>query len=411
MDMKQGRELFRGLSDKTFLDAACCSIIPQSTVTALHDFIENCVMSPEPSSSAHHVAMDMRRNEAVEEAAKLLNADLEEIALVESTTYGLNVAATSLPLPPGSKVLTADLEFLQVAIPWTMQKEKGITVEVVPSEGGRVEAAQFEKAIDENTRMIVLSSVEWCNGWRVDLKAFGEMCQKHGIYLVVDAVHHLGINELNVKEVHIDILTAGGHKWLNSPFGCGILYINKELLPQIDPVFWGYLCLEDPAGGWPNYFGTPSITPVADWKFTKTAKRFEIGGTSNYLGAIALGESLKVVNQLGIKNIEAHTLALTEYLMDGLEKLGATLVTHRDVEHRSGIVVFRFYQSLEDENELLAKLHDEKIYVAMRFTSNVGGIRVSCHYFNNKEDIDTLLEALTRIAQEKAPDYSKLQVK
>jgi len=405
MDIKEARSLFSGLADKTFLDAACCSIIPDNTIKALHEFIENCALCPEISSSAHHIAMDARRNDAVTEAAKLLNAETEEIALVESTTYGLNVAATSLQLPPGSKVLTADLEFLQVAIPWCMQKDRGIKVEVVKSDNGRIEASDFEKVIDENTKMIVISSVQWCNGWKADLEEFGKMCKKYNIYFVVDAVHHLGISELDVKKCHVDILTAGGHKWLNSPFGCGILYINKELLNKIEPIFWGYLTLEDPEGGWATYFGTPSNTPVKDWKFTKTAKRFEVGGTSNYLGAIALAESLKIVNEIGIKNIERYSFELSEYLMAGLEKVGAKLITHRDPEHRSGVVVFRFYNTLEEENELMTNLHNCRVYVAMRFTSNIGGIRVSCQYFNNKEDIDKLLIELEKAAKIKAPNY------
>ena len=407
MNISESRKLFRGLEDKTFLDAACCSIIPETSVQALHELVENCVMSPEYSSSAHHIALDMRKETAVLEAAKLLNAEPEEIALVESTTYGLNVAAMSLQLPPGSKVLTANLEFLQVAIPWSMQKDKGITVEVVPSIEGRIEVSDFEKLVDERVKMIVVSSVEWCNGWKIDLKAFGELCQKYGIYLVVDAVHHVGICDLNVKEYHIDILTAGGHKWLNSPFGCGLLYVNKELLPKINPVFWGYLNLEEPEGGWANYFGTPSITPLREWHFQTTAKRFEVGGTANYPGAVALGESLKLINAIGIKKIEDHAITLTEYLMNGLEEIGATLVTHRDIKHRSGIVVFRFYHTLEEENELLDFLHDHKVYVAMRFTSGVGGIRVSCHFFNNKEDIDRLLTVLRQAAEIKVPNYGQ----
>ena len=405
MNLTEARSLWPGLETKSYMDAACCSIIPEPTKKALVEFIEMCGICPQESSSAYHIAMDMRRLEPAQEAARLLNADLEEIALVESTTYGLNIAATCLELPPGSKVLISDLEFLQVAIPWTMQKDKGITVEVVPSKYGRIEVADFEKAIDDTTKMIVLSSVQWCNGWKADLEAFGRLCQQRGLYFVVDAVHHVGIVDLDTKKCHMDMMVTGGHKWLNAPFGCGILYINKDLLPKIDPKMWGYLALEDPEGGWGTYFGTPSITPVQDWKFQKTAKRFEIGGTSNYLGAIALGESLKIVNAIGIGEIEKHAVELTDYLMDELESVGAFLVTHRDLEHRSGMVVFRFYDRLEEENELLRRLHVNGVYVAMRFTSNIGGIRVSCHYFNNQADVDHLIAELRKAREEKPPDF------
>jgi len=405
VELSEARAQWRGPETKAFLDAACCSIIPQPTKRALIEFIEMCEICPQESSSAYHIAMDSRRIEPVHEAARLLNADVEEIALVESTTYGLNVAAMCLEMPEGSTVLTCDLEFLQVAIPWTMQKDRGITVRVVPSDYGRIEAADFERAVDDSTKMIVLSSVQWCNGWKADLEAFGRLCQERGLWFVVDAVHHVGIVGLDTKACHMDMMVAGGHKWLNAPFGCGILYINRRLLPAIEPKMWGYLALEEPEGGWGTYFGTPGITPVADWTFQRSAKRFEIAGTSNYLGAIALGESLKIVNAIGIGAIEQHARELTSYLMDQLESAGAFLVTHRDEEHRSGMVVFRFYDSLDEENQLLRRLHERGVYVAMRFTSNIGGIRVSCHFFNNRSDVDRLIDELHKAAGEKPPDY------
>jgi len=78
--------------DLTFLDAACVSLIPQRTVRVMHEFIEYSARNDEINSSAHHINMDHKRDKAYTEAAKLLNADLEEIALVESTSHGLNVA-------------------------------------------------------------------------------------------------------------------------------------------------------------------------------------------------------------------------------------------------------------------------------------------------------------------------------
>ena len=63
---------------------------------------------------------------------------------------------------------------------------------------------------------------------RQDLKELGDYCKEKGVYLVVDAVQQLGVTKIDTKACHIDILTAGGHKWLNSPYGTGVLYVNKE---------------------------------------------------------------------------------------------------------------------------------------------------------------------------------------
>ncbi len=406
MDFKKAREEFPIMKEMAFMDAACVSFAPQRAIKAVKEFADYSGTCPEESSSVHHVAMDVKRRKAYDEVVKLTKASPEEIALVESTTHGLNIAATSLELPPGSKVLISDLEFLQVAIPWSMQKDRGIEIEVIKNRDGRVLVEDFEKAMDDKVKMVVISSVQWCNGWLVDLDALGELCKEKGVYLIVDAIHQVGAVDLDLSKTHVDMLAVGGHKWLNSPYGTGFLYVNKNILDKVKPLFWGYLNLGEPEGGWPTYFGTPSITPVRDWDFVETARKFEIGGTANYAGAIALGESLSLFNELGIKNIEKHNVGLADYLIEGLKEVNATLITRPDPGHRSALVVFRYYDDIKEDNELLEELHRNNVYAAMRFTSNVGGIRVSNHFFNNKSDVDALLEQLKKAHDRKKPDYS-----
>lgn len=403
MNFKLARGEFPIMKEKVFLDSACVSLTPRRAVKAVKDFADYTATCPEESSSVHHVAMDAVKQKARDEAAKLLNTHSKNIALVESTTHGLNIAATSVKLPVGSKILVPDLEFLQVPIPWSMQKSTKIVL--IKNREGRILIEDIEKLIDDQVKMIVISSVQWCNGWKIDIKSLGELCRKKDIYFVVDAIHQMGAVSLDLSQIHVDFLMAGGHKWLNSPFGCGILYVNSRIIRDHEPAFWGYLNLNEPKGGWPTYFGTPSITPVRDWDFTSNAKKFEIGGTSNYAGAVALGESLSLFNELGIGNICRHNVELADYLLEGLEEVGATLVTRTDPDHRSALGVFRFYNDIKEENNLLKVIHENNVYVAMRFTSNVGGIRVSNHLFNNKDDIDSLLSLLKKAYDRKKPDY------
>ena len=409
MDLQSVREQeYPALHDKAFLDAACVSLAPARAVQAVKAFAESAADCIEEDSSAHHVAMDGMRAKAYEEGARLLHADVDEIALVESTTYGLNAAALSLRMPAGSKVLTTSLEFLQVAMPWAMNKD--VSVVIVPGRDGRFDVQDFESLADARTKMIVISSVEWCNGWRIDMEELGRFCLERGIYFVVDAIQHVGALDFDVTKAHVDMMTAGGHKWLNAPFGCGLLYVNKEHLGKLDPPLWGYLNVETPEQGWPGYFGTPSIQPVQDWKFVQSARRLEVGGTSNYPGAVALGESLALVNEIGIAEVERHNLDLASYCADTLRDAGASVVTHTDApeRNRSAIVVYRFYADMAEEVRLMEEVHRHGVYVAMRFTSNIGGMRVSCHYFNTREDVDRLAAVLRQAGARKAPDYRPL---
>ena len=398
------------LETMTFLDAACVSFAPQRTVKAVKAFADMTAVQEEANSSAHHIAMDSLRHKAYDEAAKLLNADPEEIALVESTSHGLNIAAQGIELQDGDNIITTNLEFIQVALPWcVMRKDKNIDIRVCKTEDNRFTAKDFAALVDDKTKLIVMSTLEWCNGWQTDLKELGDYCKEKGVYLVVDAVQQLGVTKIDTKACHIDILTAGGHKWLNSPYGTGVLYVNKETLPKLKQSYAGYLNTTVPEGGWGAYWGNPVAPSVNNWTFDNTARKFEIGGTSNYTGAIALGESLALVNEIGIENIEKRVREIAVYCMDRIEEIGGTLITHRDPGHFGGIVIARLYDDLDVDRMILKKLHARRIFIAQRFTDFIGGFRISCQYFNNEKDIDTMIDAMKELIKEigREPDYKK----
>ena len=398
------------LETMTFLDAACVSFAPQRTVKAVKAFADMTAVQEEANSSAHHIAMDSLRHKAYDEATKLLNADPEEIALVESTSHGLNIAAQGIELQDGDSIITTNLEFIQVALPWcVMRKDKNIDIRVCKTEDNRFTAKDFAALVDDKTKLIVMSTLEWCNGWQTDLKELGDYCKEKGVYLVVDAVQQLGVTKIDTKACHIDILTAGGHKWLNSPYGTGVLYVNKETLPKLKQSYAGYLNTTVPEGGWGAYWENPAAPSVNNWTFDNTARKFEIGGTSNYTGAIALGESLALVNEIGIENIEKRVREIAVYCMDRIEEIGGTLITHRDPGHFGGIVIARLYDDLDVDRMILKKLHARRIFIAQRFTDFIGGFRISCQYFNNEKDIDTMIDAMKELIKEigREPDYKK----
>jgi len=396
----EARNTFPATNNLVYLDAAAVSLISEPVNQAIRSFLDICIQPGSADASRHHLVMDEMRHRAIEEAAILLNAQEEQIALVESTTHGLNIAANAIPLEAGDRILIADTEYLQVSIPWKM-KESSVGVELVPvptGPDGALTADHFEAAMDDRTRVVCVSSVQWCSGHRIDLGALGDLCRSRDIYLVVDAIQQLGACPLDVQETPVDFLMAGGHKWLNAPFGCGILYVAPHRIRELNPDSWGYLALETPEGGWGEYFRRPEISPYSEWTFQQTATKFEIAGTSNYPGAIGLGASLAQINELGIRNIHGQIMGLSHRLRAGLESLGARLVSPEGPdEARSGITIFRMHDSPEGDRVLLEKLLEKKIYIAQRYTSGVGGLRASTHFYNNEEDVESLLNAIEEL--------------
>ena len=277
--MLSARQHFPGLLDKVFLDAACVSLAPRPAVEAISKFLDRAMVCPLDSSTHHHIFMDEMRAAARPAVARLINAQEDEIALVESTSHGLALAANAIPLASGDRILLSDLEFLEVAVPWTQRKRDSIEIDVVPNHQGEVRAEDFAGRITPRTRVIALSSVQWTNGYRCDLAAFGKLCRERNLWLVVDAIQQIGAIPLDVRQTPVDILACGGHKWLTSPFGCGFLYINRKALPRLNLPLPGYLSVQDPPDGWGEYFQTPTIGPVRDYEFVAAARRYENGGT------------------------------------------------------------------------------------------------------------------------------------
>ncbi len=402
MQIQDARPQFPALEQQVFLDSACVSLAPQRAIEKLRAFLDMAAFCPSGSSTQHHLDMDAMRSAARPQLAKLINADEEDIALVESTTHALNLVANAIPLKRGDRVVLCDLEFLEVAVPWVQKRDTvGIEIDTVPNRDGQVLIEDIEAAITADTRVVAISSVQWSNGFRCDLDALSRLCRERGVFLVVDAVQQIGAVPLDVKNTPVDAIACGGHKWLMAPFGCGFLYLSKEFREKVMPPLAGYLSVTEPEGGWGNYFQSPSITPVCHYDFVDSAGRWETGGTANYPGAIGLAESVGLINEIGIEKVGEHVLGLTDYLIDALHQRTIQVVTPKDRRYRSGIVTFTL-GAAEENIALMNFLQANKVLVSVRYTSGVGGVRVSCHLFNNQEDLARLVELTSTFLRRQA---------
>jgi cysteine desulfurase/selenocysteine lyase len=395
MDLAIARSFFPGTRDRVFLDAACVSLLPVQAEQALGRLAQQMLFCPAGDASAHHIALDQTAEQPRREIARLIGARPEDLALVESTTQGLEIIAASVPLSRGDRILVGDTEFLGLAIPWIPRQDaEGFHIEVVRNRDGRLLAEDFERAVDARTRMILLSSVQWSNGFRADLAAFSDLARRRDLVLVVDAIQQLGAFTLDVGRTPVDFLVCGGHKWLNAPAGRGFLYVHPRQVERLTPPAWGYLNVREPEQGWAEYFATPDIPAVRRYEFTPTARRFEVGGTANYPGNVVLGAAVALINELGRDAIEGHVRGLTDLLLEGLRSAGATVVSPPEPESRSGIVTFTLGRGTARDTALLDELRRRRILISQRYTAGVGGLRVSVHFYNNAEDVQQLVRAV-----------------
>ncbi|MEM2338142.1 MAG: aminotransferase class V-fold PLP-dependent enzyme [Candidatus Bathyarchaeia archaeon] len=170
--------------------------------------------------------------------ARLVNAKPEEVALVENTSVGLNIAANALLCPSGSKVVTTDLEYPSVVYPW-LKKSPIVKVHYIRNRRGKVLLEDFEKAVGNSTVAVVVSHVKYVNGFRNNLKALSEIAHSHGAVLIVDAIQSAGVIPIDVKRDDVDFLATACYKWLLGPSGAAYLYVRKELIEKLKPPMLG----------------------------------------------------------------------------------------------------------------------------------------------------------------------------
>lgn len=376
----------------TYLDTASLGKVSKAVLTEIRSFlygIENI------STSAIQATLEINKYlpKAREIVAKLFKVSHEEIAIVESTSHGLGLIANSLPLKKENNILVCDLEFIAATLCWKARQEReGFEIREVHTKNGEIKISDFEDAIDKNTRAIVISSVQEINGFRINIKDLNQFAKKNNCYLIVDGIQEAGVLDVNLSELDIDIYCAGGHKWLRNPFGAGFLYVNKKILNDLKPSFYGYFNALEPKGGWQNYLESPERTPFHFFEINNTAQKFETGGTGNYVGALGLYKNIKLLLEYGIKNIEKKVKELNDHLINGLQDLNLKITSLINPINRSGITTFSMSGGLEQERMLASELEKHKIFISLRYTSGIGGIRVSPHYYNSPRDIDRFLE-------------------
>ena len=225
---------FPALSNRAHLNAGGLSVAPQRAIRAVERVVEIASAKVDASGGQIFGEFDALCRGARRNAAWLIDAEEDDIALVESTTRGLAVAADAIPLQAGDRVLLCDLEYPAVAFPWIQKQQTlGVELDVVANCGGAVRIEDYAAKITPRTKVIAVSSVQWTSGFRCDLAALSRLCRQHNIYLVVDAVQQLGAIPLDVRATPVDFLACGGHKWLNAPFGMGFLYINRQTMPRL----------------------------------------------------------------------------------------------------------------------------------------------------------------------------------
>ena len=304
----------------------------------------------------------------------------DDIALLKNTTEGICLVAAGLDWQAGQNVVLPADEFPSNRLPWLALAERGVEArEVDIRAAGDAEQALLD-AMDSDTRLLTVSSVQWTDGFRLDLERLGRACRERNVLFFVDAIQQLGALPLDVEAAHIDFLAADAHKWLLGPEGIAVFYCRAERRPELRLQQHGWHMVD-------RFWDFDRD----QWEPSATALRFE-AGTPNSIGQAALDASVSLFLQTGMDAVSARVLDNTAHLIDGLQAMTGMHVTSRtDEERRSGIVAFTHDRF--DPNEIYRGLQRQGVSCAMRG----GAVRLSPHYYQGEKELEAFFRLLHHI--------------
>ena len=347
-----------------------------------------------PGRSGHKLAMkmDLEIYETREKICKLINGtEVLNVIFTFNATDSLNLAIKGV-LEKGDHVVTTSMEHNSVLRPLNQLRKDGIIdLSIVYADNkGYLEPQKIFDAVTPNTKMIVTTHMSNVFGTIVDIKSIGEFCRDNNILYLVDAAQSIGVLDIDVQDMNIDLLAFPGHKALFGPMGTGALYIKEGI--KVKPLKQGG------TGSYSHSIDQPELYPDS----------LE-SGTPNGVGIIALGKGIDFINQVGLENIRNHEISLKNHFID-LLKDNDDIILYGTLDDRQGAVVSLNVKNM-DSSEVSYILSDEfDIYTRPGFhcaplahkslgTDKLGAIRFSFGYFNTIEEVEQCANALKNIIE------------
>jgi cysteine desulfurase / selenocysteine lyase len=355
------RDDFPAIRRGVFLNAAGQSPTPRPVREAVTAFYRELEEGQEGWET-----WGQRYEDARARVAHLVNADPDEIAFVANTSSGINLVADLIG--SDGPVLTDEIEFPALTLPWI---HRGIPVHFTPVVEGVVRIESFEVQQAPRAATIAMSHVQFSNGCRQDLAAFGAI--KGQRHLVVGGSQSVGAFPVDVRATRIDALACSGHKWLCAGYGAGFLFVDRKLIAKRPPASIGWLSVAE-----------PFRFDNRRYELLPSARRVELG-TPAFAGAFALGAAVRYLSGIGIEVIAQRVLELNTYLTTRLAREGFEVLSPSG-PHRSGQTLC----AVQQPQRAAAFLRENGIFI----TPKPDGVRISTHFYNSDDEIDACVRGL-----------------
>ncbi len=388
IDFRRAREQTPGCSERVHFNNCGAALMPTPVIDALkqHIDLEARIGGYEAARAA-----DEQVEGTYAAIARMLNCDIEEIAVVENATRGWDMAFYAMQFAPGDRILTCSAEYASNYIAYLQVARKtGAVIETMPDdEHGAVDVEALRTRIDERVKLIAVTHVPTNGGLVNPAAAIGTLAHDHGIPFLLDACQSAGQMPLDVDELNVDMMSATSRKFLRGPRGMGFLYVRRNMIEKLEPPF-----LDLHAATW--------VSPH-EYRLRDDARRFE-NWECNVAAKIAMGAAADYALEWGLDAIETRVSALADRLRRRLGALAGVRVRDRG-SRQCGIVSFTVANLAP--GEVVKRLFDRGINLSVsRATSTQldmhargldAVVRVGIHYYNTEEEIERFIAALEEV--------------
>lgn len=365
--------------DQIYLNHAATGVLSRRAV----DAIDRYVRERHGLNIENYYTFAPVIEQTLTQIASLIGTDASRVEFVSNTSAGLSILAEGLPWREGDRVAVPGCEFPANVYPFLNLKDKGVEVDFIPHNEGRITLEDIERTLTEKTRLLSISWVQFLSGFATDLKAVSELCRRHNVLLSVDAIQGLGALTLDVEGAGVDFMSSGGHKWLMGMQGLGFIYVSPRAQELIRPV-----------AGWMH--GPVDWERLSDYdlRFHDSARRYRLG-TLNSVGIAALNATLALYLDADPAWCERRLLGTAALLAERLDELGLEPYGRdRGQAPLSGIVTYRHPEA----DGMARYLSERRIAVSVRN----GLLRFAPSYYHTDEEIAVVAEVVAEFLERRS---------
>src|SRR6266446_2786165 len=373
------RSEFPILQRKTYLNSCSLGALSNRSMQGLAQFIE---MWNEWGAHAWYEIWMGEIAKVREKFAKIIGAQLHEVAIAPSVSAALSSIATALDYSKRNNVVMADMDFPTLAYQWLVKERLGVECRFVESPDRIYTSPElFESRVDSKTALVATSRVFFTSGYIQDVRAVADIAHKNGAYILIDDYQGTGQIPIDVNAMDIDFLVTGTLKWLMGGPGLALVYIREGLIHQLQPTITGWF-------GQREQFQFKT----KEFEFRREATRVEMGTPAVPTIYTANG-GLAIIQEISVERICERTRFLTNDLVARARERGWTIRAPNEPERRSSIVMLQFEHPEEIVEALLAR--------DIITDSRPGLLRVSPYFYNTIEENAIVVDAIAEILEKR----------